>query len=92
MERAATATLEVGPLVGGEGEATVEVVVEAEATLRPSAEVAIVIETIGLQPGCYGLHFFFLTFLTLLAVMAPQNNLLRPMSIYYVISCKMLNC
>ena len=64
----------MGPLVGGEGEATVEVVVEAEAeaTLRPSAEVAIVIETIGLQPRCYGLHFFFLT---LLAVMAPQNNL-----------------
>ena len=62
----------MGPLVGGEGEATVEVVGEAEATLRPSAEVAIVIETIGLQPRCYGLHFFFLT---LLAVMAPQNNL-----------------
>ena len=42
----------MGPLAGGEGEATVEVAVEAEAeaTLRPSAEVAIVIETVGLLP------------------------------------------
>ena len=66
----------MGPLAGGEGEATVEVAVEAEAeaTLRPSAEVAIVIETVGLLPICYGLQMLFFSYLTLLDVMARKTT------------------